>query len=311
MTNRRLAFVAVLMPLVTAAQSTTTGLPALKEDLAKEVDRATTVEKALQVQVDTKAPQNGLAAEIATRAEADDLLKANLDAETGARVSGDATIQGKLDSESQTRATQAASLQATIDAEAARATAAEAKLAGDLASETARAEGALTSGLAAESAARTAEDANTLAAAKAYADSLQPPSGNPILVRGSMDWAGGALAGANWVSYHQEANTFSFRYDILLATMTDPNVLPTCVTSHEKDYYNGGELPWVIIPQTNSEKHATDNGNVGHNIQVWYDAETFNSWILTVWSWYLNGAADQVGNYRPARLKVFHFICAQ
>jgi hypothetical protein len=207
------------------------GLPALREEVVQEaITRATAdarevalrkdADVALQAQIQTVqgSVSSGLNTESTARVTADTALQNGLNAEAAARVAGDAQLTTSLNSEIAARQGADNSLQATINAESAARAAGDAQVTTNLNSEIAARQAAD----AVETAARIQGDANTLTAARAYADTRAGPQ----VVRGTVNRDGGWIAGENWWSYSQIRFEGFFQYAILLQTMTNPDAPP-------------------------------------------------------------------------------------
>ena len=147
---------AALIPVAALGQSTG-GLPALKEEVAQEaITRATAdaTEKALRQDADV-AIQSQIQAVQGN-------ASSGLNAEIVARQAGDATLQTAINTEATNRAAAGASLQTNLNAETAARQAAD---------------NALHNEVAAEVVARNQGDNDTLATARAYADTRPGPQG--------------------------------------------------------------------------------------------------------------------------------------
>jgi hypothetical protein len=159
----------------------------LQSNIDSEAATRASADTTLQSNIDTVAAN--LATEIsATDAEvtalqaADVTLQSNIDAEETARQSADTTLQSNIDSEASTRAAADTTLQSNIDTVASdlasEISTTDAEIAAlqatDSAEASARAaaDATLQSNIDTEEAARISGDAATLAAAKAYSDSL-------------------------------------------------------------------------------------------------------------------------------------------
>ena len=139
---------------------------ALQSELDAEIARAEAAEAAIAAD---------LAAEVTRATGAEASLRSDLNAEISRAEAAEAGLASDIAAEASARAAADTAMTASINSEVSRAQAAEAALTSDLASEISRAEAAeaaLASDLATETTNRIAGDADTLAAAKLYADGL-------------------------------------------------------------------------------------------------------------------------------------------
>ena len=162
------------LDILEGSDATVNSVRYLIKNAQTTLQSAIDAEEAARIAADADL-QSQLDAEIARATAAEGVLTADLASEVSRAEAAEAGLASDIAAEASARAAADAAMTASINSEVSRAQAAESALSADLASEISRAEAAesaIASDLADETANRIIGDADTLAAAKLYADGL-------------------------------------------------------------------------------------------------------------------------------------------